>query len=1146
MDLKAQLGFEDNTSVLPEYKDILPIIQLKLVATGFKPYPEDEPSLFTSLSADLIRKIYSKFRNYAAPLCPTDQRLQACLDQHFGDIKLSGGVKLPHHTLHMDFHGLARELSLPPDQDEFKSPLVSSYRIAQGVLHNPASDRRTTQGTFHVAEGGLPISADKKAVPKEVFARLFWHATRPPDDLLQLPFTSTLKKQVKAFTSLFLRPRVSPEVPGLSPYQDMEIRFFAPGSLVSNLDFVESIFGNGGDPYLPENDPGLDAEHFCGISGMVLLAPHLIRLTKKELGLPHASEATARQKRDGMCWSREDEKYNEGNAFKITFRTAEGVVITLLADNYFGYCKKEVKTQIGFAANLIGRCEEEHSGGALVFPSYNLGDSVQDSSAFIRINGFTFKHLVRQLKESVDVRADGYAIDKRFPNIIYLPEDAQIDLLDQKISWKREGRDITLRLLPENIYLYPSGYKVRMQKHPGASTWRLIGTVAEGTLCHKPSTVSGGGKSEISKSVSDGILYKNVYIQDLKKDFDQVDKILRKDYSDRFKTHAKRKTPSRPFLSPLRSLGSVVRLLTPWEFYTDEYNRWLRRIPPHVRTLAFLVKRSYRSEWGTDYRSHFSVDVLDGRPGNELMFHHQRLVSSYLKAGSDPDGSWMVFRLRTDYVPAQKLQVEDDITVSTVLPSPFEGGQTSFKFVENCEYRLFQRPDDAIIKGKDRQAEKELAGNALFISNFEPLPATEARRILERTIEFEKFTEPMQERIRQVAEKNSGYFVSSDSPRIVDGKPTGNVRYLQDRPDLVEPIDYYVAKTGMRLRRGLGPNEPVWQPVQAVLIGRRNNPPDRKAGIKPLAVYNPIHFQELPEAFMDFIASLTGKSPSTTGAGSEGALTKSPFNALWAVHDLNNALVSYVLTGLQVFSTPAGHVGSKYRVDHDLSLLIPEVWARMSPEERDAEQLIEKGYLSKIGNFQFNKKTIEARRLGYRINERFLHAYFGRLFNDPTAVFHEDMLQPEKQNLRDFADGVENIVEGHRQAALFYFEDGSVEAACPPLKALLHIMVYGEYEGLTLDSPEFRKMFGRRELLRSAWYRERLLCQQQRDTAKWRKHVDYLKGFTSESNNRTVSNQLKLRDRLKFAQKRLRETSKSDYVDNLVGTLGVDLVEAKK
>ena len=66
----------------------------------------------------------------------------------------------------------------------------------------------------------------------------------------------------------------------------------------------------------------------------------------------------------------------------------------------------------------------------------------------------------------------------------------------------------------------------------------------------------------------------------------------------------------------------------------------------------------------------------------------------------------------------------------------------------------------------------------------------------------------------------------------------------------------------------------------AVLAGRRNNPPDLKAGIPPLAVYSPIHYQEPPELFMDFICSLTGKSPSTTGAGSEGALTKGPFNAL--------------------------------------------------------------------------------------------------------------------------------------------------------------------------------------------------------------------------------------------------------------------------
>ena len=50
---------------------------------------------------------------------------------------------------------------------------------------------------------------------------------------------------------------------------------------------------------------------------------------------------------------------------------------------------------------------------------------------------------------------------------------------------------------------------------------------------------------------------------------------------------------------------------------------------------------------------------------------------------------------------------------------------------------------------------------------------------------------------------------------------------------------------------------------------------------------------------MEFISSLTGKSPSTTGFGSEGALTKAPFNALWPVVDLNNALVVRDSDGLR-------------------------------------------------------------------------------------------------------------------------------------------------------------------------------------------------------------------------------------------------------
>ena len=162
-------------------------------------------------------------------------------------------------------------------------------------------------------------------------------------------------------------------MPGVGPQKTMEVRFFAPGGLVSNLDFVESIFGNAGDPHLPENDAGLDAEHWTGHTGCVILAPHLTRLTKKELGLPDWESATPRQRRDGMCWRDPAELYNDGQAFKVTCRDASGVIVTLIADNYFGYCKKEVKTQISYAANLFGNVEEEHAGGALAFARYNLG-----------------------------------------------------------------------------------------------------------------------------------------------------------------------------------------------------------------------------------------------------------------------------------------------------------------------------------------------------------------------------------------------------------------------------------------------------------------------------------------------------------------------------------------------------------------------------------------------------------------------------------------------------------------------------------------------------------------------------------------------------------------------------------------------------
>src|SRR5262249_17440219 len=154
----------------------------------------------------------------------------------------------------------------------------------------------------------------------------------------------------------------------------------------------------------------------------------------------------------------------------------------------------------------------------------------------------------------------------------------------------------------------------------------------------------------------------------------------------------------------------------------------------------------------------------------------------------------------------------------------------------------------------------------------------------------------------------------------------------------------------------------------------------------------------------------TGKSPSTTGAGSEGALTKGPFNSLPPIIDLNNALVSWLLTGHNGFVTAAGYVGPRARVDHDISLLVPEGWCRMSDEERSPKFLIDEGFLDKCHNLEYQGKPVLAGRLGYRINARFVHAFFGRVFNHPGAVCTEEMLRPELQDMGTFVDGVDNIV----------------------------------------------------------------------------------------------------------------------------------------
>ncbi len=1090
-----------------------------------------EPTLGEQLVTPILARQREMGRRLSYRLSAVDGRIQAFLDDYLAECTVK--PQLPRRTLVLDQPGLARDLSLPADGDEFHSSLLASYRLKNGVLHNPANDRRTTAGVFHIAEGGLPIDHDKIAVPVETYARLVERAFQPPADAMVLPFSSADANPAACFVSLLIRPLVVPAVPGYMEEKTSEIRFIVPGGMVANLDFVESIFGNGGDPYLPENDASLYPTHWTGHSGLVVLAPHLTRVTKKEVGLPPLAEATERQKRDGMCWEHEDELYNNGQAFKVCARDARGVMVTVIADNYFGYCKKEVKTQISYSANLWGNVEEEHAGGALVLPADDLGQEFTTTPH----TSVTVPEIVASSEGRFVLQPEGHALDTEQPHIVLVPSPARYSLRRKTVTWD----EFTIPLRAGLSYLSPDGYRVEMaQQRSDRTMWSLVGTLPVVTQCHKPSTVSGGGKSEISKDISDAFVVGNAYVTNFSADMDAVAEVMAHDTTHRFRDGS---VDDRPILSFKRSMGSVIKLLTPSELFTDDYNSWLESIPVQVKELVFLVKRCYRKEWGGDWRSHFSVGIINGRQGNFLRLDGDKVLMNMVRVGFDPDGSWRLFGLRPDFHPAAKVQTEDDITASIVIPGTVLGDPDapSRKIVQNCEQQLFQRPDDAIIRGYDRQAEADIASPGTFLSNFQPITRAEAHDMVDDAVAFSAFTDPM----RSLLETHAGgraadpaYVVSSAHPRLVDGKPSKNPRYLQTRPDIRDAAGTASVLLAAQLARGLSPAVKPILPVDVVAAGRRNNPPED--GVPALCPFNPLHYLELPELFMEFISSMTGKSPSTTGAGSEGALTKGPFNAMPQIVDLNAAFCSYAVTGYDGWISCAGYVGPRVKVAHDISLLVPELFCRMTPTERDAATLIAEGSLEKVEDFEHDGRVIQASRLGYRITQHFANAYFGRILMHPHVVFTPEMLRPELQDQQIYVDSIDTIITTHERVAKAYFEDGTVALAVPPLRALLEIMAYGATaDGRTINDRSVRELFNRESVLASDWYAERLVAKQRGAVTRAANGLLAIEKFVSTPGNEEPSARLDMPARVEFARFELERVSSPDYLAALQGTLGL-------
>ncbi len=165
------MGHQSRNSVSSEHdEELFRYINLKLAALGQPISEKTADPHFLEIARPLLRNYYQKDQLLGYRPCPADVRIQAFLDAYLSDVVPGGAPRLPVNTFVLDRPGLARVMSLPPDEDHLSSPYLQSYRVAQGVLHNPKSDRRTTKGVFHIVEGGLPIPADKISVPKKTFA----------------------------------------------------------------------------------------------------------------------------------------------------------------------------------------------------------------------------------------------------------------------------------------------------------------------------------------------------------------------------------------------------------------------------------------------------------------------------------------------------------------------------------------------------------------------------------------------------------------------------------------------------------------------------------------------------------------------------------------------------------------------------------------------------------------------------------------------------------------------------------------------------------------------------------------------------------------------------------------------------------------
>ena len=211
--------------------------------------------LLLETAGPLLRSTTRRTSCWASTCAPPTCAFKSFLDAYLYEVCPGGAPRLPANTFILDRPGLARLMSLPPGEDTFTSPYLSSYRIP------PRGAAQSRQRPPH-HPGSLPYRRRRLAgfpptsrpCPMQTFAALLAAALAASPGCADAALHRRPSGAGPLFVSLLLRPLVCPAT-GTDPEKTMEIRFFAPGSLVSNLDFVESIFGNAAIRIFPRTTP---------------------------------------------------------------------------------------------------------------------------------------------------------------------------------------------------------------------------------------------------------------------------------------------------------------------------------------------------------------------------------------------------------------------------------------------------------------------------------------------------------------------------------------------------------------------------------------------------------------------------------------------------------------------------------------------------------------------------------------------------------------------------------------------------------------------------------------------------------------------------------------------------------------------------